>query len=251
MRTLPFRFSAPAAVSAASELAPCVQLKTTSPNAAASANVPIRPRAPARVAHSAALLLPGVREPIITAWSSATSFDAIALPTMPVPSTPMFISHRLRRPGMTAAVHSKNCAIDVRRVRAREERRQSRDVVGGPDVAYRYWQVFLQDARFDVIPVVVPTSRLGFGDKPPLDFCRSNESGRNGVDGDARAGDRLAEAHRHIVDGGFRGRVGGHVRKRFGSLTARNLDDPSPALRHHVGHEKLNKAHRGHHVDLE
>ena len=40
MRTLPRRFSPPAAARASSDPAPFVQLNTISPNAAASANVP-------------------------------------------------------------------------------------------------------------------------------------------------------------------------------------------------------------------
>jgi len=44
------------------------------------------------VTHSAAFSLPAVRDPIITSCPMATSFVAIALPTIPVPSTPMRMS---------------------------------------------------------------------------------------------------------------------------------------------------------------
>ncbi len=84
---LPARFSAPAAARASSEAPPAVQLKTSSPAAAASAKVPPFPRAPASPTHSSRAALSGEREPIVTSCPSSTSFEPIVFPTVPVPRT--------------------------------------------------------------------------------------------------------------------------------------------------------------------
>ena len=76
--TLPSRLSAPAAVRASSDAAPDVQLKTSSPCVAASAN--------------STLPSPAVREPTRTSWPSSASLPEIARPTIPVPSTPILIA---------------------------------------------------------------------------------------------------------------------------------------------------------------
>src|SRR5215472_5964118 len=91
IRTFPASRFSPAARRASSELAPWVQLKSTSPKPAASAKFPVCARAPARFAQPTAFGFLASREPIITSCPSATSFEAIASPTIPVPSTPIFI----------------------------------------------------------------------------------------------------------------------------------------------------------------
>jgi hypothetical protein len=85
------RFALPACSSAAIECSPAVQLNTSTPRVAASANEPSLAFAPAACAQSRAFTLPASREPIFTSWPRATSRLAIALPTMPVPKTPTFI----------------------------------------------------------------------------------------------------------------------------------------------------------------
>src|SRR5262245_37306687 len=91
MRILPRRLFAPAMRSASSAPPPEVQLKRSSPKAALSAKLPSEALAPAFLAHSAAFSLPALREPILTLWPDSTSFEAMVLPTIPVPSTPMFM----------------------------------------------------------------------------------------------------------------------------------------------------------------
>jgi len=91
MSTLPPRLPAPAACSAPSDTPPDVQLNKSSPNAAASAKVPSDARAPVLLTHATDFSLPALREPMRTSWPTWTSFVAIALPTMPVPKTPIFI----------------------------------------------------------------------------------------------------------------------------------------------------------------
>jgi hypothetical protein len=88
-RVLPARSSSGTEPSASIEAAPAVQLKRSSPNAAASANVPWLAAPPAEATHSAACSLSVVRDPIITSWPRPTSLVAIDLPTIPVPKTPM------------------------------------------------------------------------------------------------------------------------------------------------------------------
>ena len=95
---LAVRRSCPAAFNAAIEAEPFVQLNTISPNAAVSANVPECPPVPAWLAQASALGLFAVRDPIMTSWPSAMSLEAIAWPTMPVPSTPIFIVTSVSRP---------------------------------------------------------------------------------------------------------------------------------------------------------
>src|SRR5207249_9925703 len=77
-RTLPRRFCAPADLRASSDPAPLVQLKTISPKAAASANVPCEAPFPADETQAAAFSLFAVRDPISTSWPRDTSFPAIA-----------------------------------------------------------------------------------------------------------------------------------------------------------------------------
>src|SRR5262249_23505994 len=81
--TLPARFSAPADCSASSDAPPDVQLKTSSPKAAASANVPLPAASPAAAAHSTALSFSAEREPILTSCPTVRSLLAIACPTTP------------------------------------------------------------------------------------------------------------------------------------------------------------------------
>src|SRR5262245_6314601 len=77
----------------------------------ASANVPAAPPPPTVFTHPAKLPLSAVRDPIITWWPrAATSFDAIAVPAIPVPRTAIFIAHlspRRRRPTVWAAVQDE------------------------------------------------------------------------------------------------------------------------------------------------
>ena len=84
---MPERFSAPAAPSASSDAAPFVQLKTSSPWAAASAK---------GTASS-----PADREPTRTSCPNSRSFVAIVLPTTPVPSTPILTSASVDSIAMT------------------------------------------------------------------------------------------------------------------------------------------------------
>jgi len=70
-----------------------VQLKTISPNAAASANVPCEAPFPAEETQAAAFSLVALREPILTSCPSDTSLPAIADPTIPDPSTPNFMRY--------------------------------------------------------------------------------------------------------------------------------------------------------------
>src|SRR5215510_13187850 len=62
-----------------------------SPNAAASANVPHCALPPTERSHSCPASLLAVREPIMMWWPIVTSLVAMAVPTMPVPSTAIFI----------------------------------------------------------------------------------------------------------------------------------------------------------------
>src|SRR3954468_4209700 len=91
--SLPLMLSSPACSRAARDTIPPVQLKSTSPKAAASANVPWLARSPASApaAQAVASSLSAVRLPMRTAWPTSTSFEAMALPTMPVPRTPIFM----------------------------------------------------------------------------------------------------------------------------------------------------------------
>jgi hypothetical protein len=67
----------PAAANAWSAPRPDVQLNTSSPCAAASAN--------------GTFPSPAVRDPTRTSWPSSASLPEIARPTIPVPSTPILI----------------------------------------------------------------------------------------------------------------------------------------------------------------
>ena len=66
-----------------------MQLKTTSPNFAASAKVPAEAFDPFAFAHSAAFGFGAVRDPILTSLPSETSFVPSLLPTSPVPRIPI------------------------------------------------------------------------------------------------------------------------------------------------------------------
>src|SRR5919109_868587 len=79
IRTLSVRFASPAARSASIEPPPAVQLKITSPKAAASAN-------------ATAPSLPAVRDPVRTSCPTSASRAPSVLPTMPLPSTPILIA---------------------------------------------------------------------------------------------------------------------------------------------------------------
>src|SRR5262249_35005660 len=91
MRTLPSRLLSPAILRASIETTPDVQLKMTSPNAAASAKVPSEAPGPADLAHAAAFSLSRVLDPIMTSCPCSASLPPIAWPTIPVPKTPIFI----------------------------------------------------------------------------------------------------------------------------------------------------------------
>src|SRR5215471_19280789 len=70
---------------------PPVQLIMSSPNAAAFWKVAVRARSPNDDAHFRAASLLAVRDPIVTSCPFWTSFVPSALPTMPVPSTAIFM----------------------------------------------------------------------------------------------------------------------------------------------------------------
>src|SRR5438309_2673356 len=104
--TFPLRFSGPAMRSASTLTAPGVQLKTTSPNEAASPKLPSLAPSLAPLAQSTAFSLPAEREPIFTSCPSSTSLVAIVWPTMPVPRTPM-------RMALRADLQERLVALDV------------------------------------------------------------------------------------------------------------------------------------------
>ena len=68
---------------------PPVAFSRSSPNSAASANVPSLAPSPASRAHSTAFSFPVSRDPIRTSCPSSTSLPANVCPTVPVPSTPI------------------------------------------------------------------------------------------------------------------------------------------------------------------
>ena len=69
-----------------------MQLKISSPKAAASANVPCEAFAPLFFTQAAAFSLLAEREPIFTSCPSATSLLPIVSPTIPVPRTAIFMA---------------------------------------------------------------------------------------------------------------------------------------------------------------
>src|SRR5438270_5250660 len=90
--TLSPTLPSPAASQAASVTIPPVQLKSSSPKAAASAKVLWLALSPCSVAHAVASALSAVREPSITSWPASISPAPIARPTIPVPRTPILMS---------------------------------------------------------------------------------------------------------------------------------------------------------------
>ena len=99
IRTLPARFSAPAASSASSDIDPAVALTTTSPNPAASANDPSLAPSPTSATQATRLLVPGA--PAIPSSPHARAPRASPRspdPTIPVPSTPKFIAPHTTSP---------------------------------------------------------------------------------------------------------------------------------------------------------
>jgi hypothetical protein len=102
IRTLPSRFSSPAALRASSEPAPFVAFTTSLPAAAASANVPSPIRSfpcfhavngsfPIESGSVQARSASTFRVPIVTSWPSSASRAPITRPTVPVPRTPIFM----------------------------------------------------------------------------------------------------------------------------------------------------------------
>src|SRR5258708_2790832 len=91
--TLPASAGALIVFTTSRKTSPFRQIKTISPNAAASLNVPCDAFDPVAATHFAALSLFAVREPIFTACPSFMNFVPSASPTIPVPSIPIFIDN--------------------------------------------------------------------------------------------------------------------------------------------------------------
>lgn len=127
--TLPRRCARPADSSTSRDTVPGVQLNRSSPNSAASANVPVEARAPAAAAHALAFSLPALREPILTSCPIETSLVPMASPTLPVPKTPTFICSPL---GETRARPGSFAARELGRYGIGAERDQR--IEGGPGI---------------------------------------------------------------------------------------------------------------------